>query len=66
LLSLSVRVFPSIPPGALAANLIGGYIIGVAVAFFAAGESVAYSYRRRQPVDQYRRKWAADKTAIQL
>jgi fluoride exporter len=23
--------FPSIPPGALAANLIGGYIIGVAI-----------------------------------
>src|ERR1700685_3998893 len=26
--------FPSIPPGTLAANLIGGYIIGLAVAFF--------------------------------
>jgi fluoride exporter len=26
--------FPTIPPGTLAANLIGGYIIGLAVAFF--------------------------------
>jgi CrcB protein len=29
------RYFPAIPPGTLAANLIGGYIIGAAVAFFA-------------------------------
>jgi fluoride exporter len=28
-------LFPLIPPGTLAANLVGGYIIGVAVAFFA-------------------------------
>jgi CrcB protein len=28
--------FPAIPPGTLAANLIGGYIIGLAVALFAA------------------------------
>jgi fluoride exporter len=28
--------FPAIPPGTLAANLIGGYVVGVAVAFFAA------------------------------
>ena len=27
-------LFPAIPPGTLAANLIGGYLIGVAVAFF--------------------------------
>ena len=27
--------FPTIPPGTLAANLIGGYIIGVAIAAFA-------------------------------
>lgn len=27
-------VFPSLPPGTLAANLIGGYLVGVAVAFF--------------------------------
>jgi len=28
------KLFPAIPPGTLAANLIGCYIIGVAVAFF--------------------------------
>ena len=36
---LSMRLnshFPAIPPGTLTANLIGGYIIGVAVALFAA------------------------------
>ena len=27
--------FPAIPPGTLAANLIGGYVVGVAVAGFA-------------------------------
>jgi CrcB protein len=27
--------FPAIPPGTLLSNLIGGYIIGVAIAFFA-------------------------------
>jgi CrcB protein len=28
-------IFPTLPPGTLAANLVGGYIIGVAIAFFA-------------------------------
>jgi CrcB protein len=28
-------LLPAVPPGTLAANLIGGYIIGVAIAFFA-------------------------------
>ena len=37
--------FPSIPPGTLAANLIGGYIIGVAVAFFAAFSALAPEWR---------------------
>ena len=27
-------LFPSVPPGTLAANLIGGYVIGLAIAFF--------------------------------
>jgi CrcB protein len=27
-------LFPTIPPGTLAVNLIGGYIIGMAIAFF--------------------------------
>ena len=37
--------FPSIPPGTLAANLIGGYIIGVAVAFFATSAALAPEWR---------------------
>jgi CrcB protein len=37
--------FPSIPPGTLAANLIGGYIIGVAVALFAASSAFAPEWR---------------------
>ena len=28
------QLFPTLPPGTLAANVIGGYLIGVAVAFF--------------------------------
>jgi fluoride exporter len=37
--------FPSIPPGTLAANLIGGYIIGVAVAFFGFFSGLAPEWR---------------------
>ncbi|MGO9949528.1 MAG: fluoride efflux transporter CrcB [Steroidobacteraceae bacterium] len=37
--------FPSIPPGTLAANLIGGYIIGIAVAFFPSAASLAPEWR---------------------
>ena len=37
--------FPSIPPGTLAANLIGGYIIGVAIALFAASTALAPEWR---------------------
>ena len=37
--------FPSIPPGTLAANLIGGYVIGVAVAYFAASAALAPEWR---------------------
>jgi len=32
--------FPSIPPGTLAANLIGGYIIGLAAALHLVGSVV--------------------------
>lgn len=28
-------LFPGLPPGTLAANLVGGYVIGMAMAFFA-------------------------------
>ena len=37
--------FPSIPPGTLAANLIGGYIIGVAMAFFSTSTALAPVWR---------------------
>ena len=37
--------FPAIPPGTLAANLIGGYVVGVAVAFFATYTAVAPEWR---------------------
>ena len=37
--------FPTIPPGTLAANLIGGYIIGVAIAFFASFSALAPEWR---------------------
>jgi CrcB protein len=36
LLSIGLNgLFPALPPGTLAANLIGGYLIGVALAVFA-------------------------------
>jgi len=37
--------FPPIPPGTLAANLIGGYVVGVAVAFFATFTAIAPEWR---------------------
>ena len=37
--------FPPIPPGTLAANLIGGYVVGVAVALFATYSAVAPEWR---------------------
>jgi len=37
--------FPAIPPGTLAANLIGGYVVGVEVAFFATYGAVAPEWR---------------------
>ncbi len=39
------RYFPTIPPGTLAANLIGCYIIGMAVAFFTAYPAFAPEWR---------------------
>jgi CrcB protein len=39
------RLFPTIPPGTLAANGIGGYLIGVAVAFFAGHPNLAPEWR---------------------
>jgi fluoride exporter len=37
--------FPAIPPGTLAANLVGGYVVGVAVALFATYSAVAPEWR---------------------
>jgi CrcB protein len=37
--------FPAIPPGTLSANLIGAYIIGVAIAFFATYTAIAPEWR---------------------
>ncbi len=37
--------FPSIPPGTLAANLIAGYIVGVAIAVFARSPQLAPEWR---------------------
>jgi CrcB protein len=38
-------LFPTIPPGTLAANLIGGYLIGVALAVFAGLPGIAPEWR---------------------
>ncbi len=37
--------FPSVPPGTLAANLIGGYVIGAAIGLFAAFPAIAPEWR---------------------
>lgn len=39
------RYFPTIPPGTLAANLIGCYIIGIAIAVFAANPAIPLEWR---------------------
>jgi fluoride exporter len=38
-------LFPALPLGTLAANVIAGYVIGVAVAFFARMPSLAVEWR---------------------
>jgi len=38
-------IFPDIPPGTLTANLIGGYIVGLAVAYFAQAPEIAPEWR---------------------
>jgi CrcB protein len=38
-------LFPDIPPGTLAANLLGGYIVGVAIAYFAAHPGISPEWR---------------------
>ena len=36
---------PAVPPGTLAANLIGGYLVGIAVAYFTSHPSIAPEWR---------------------
>ena len=38
-------LFPDIPPGTLVANLLGAYVIGVAIAFFAASPTLSPEWR---------------------
>lgn len=38
-------VLPSLPPGTLTANLVGGYIIGLAIAYFAQTPDIAPEWR---------------------
>lgn len=38
-------LFPSIPPGTLTANLVGGYLIGVALAYFSSHPSLPPEWR---------------------
>lgn len=38
-------LFPTIPPGTVLANLLGGYLIGIAVTFFAANPQLPPEWR---------------------
>jgi CrcB protein len=38
-------LFPTVPPGTLVANVIGGYLIGLAIAFFATYSAIAPEWR---------------------
>lgn len=38
-------IFPSLPPGTLVANLSGGYVIGLAVAYFAQEPNIGPEWR---------------------
>ena len=45
-LSLALNgLHQAVPPGTLAANLIGGYIVGLLVAYFSANTSIAPEWR---------------------
>ena len=39
------RYFPALPPGTLAANLIGCYVIGLALAFFTVNPTLPIEWR---------------------
>jgi CrcB protein len=38
-------LFPAIPPGTLVSNLVGGYLIGICMAFFASNTALAPEWR---------------------
>lgn len=38
-------LFPTVPPGTLVANMLGGYLIGLAIAFFAGHPALAPEWR---------------------
>ncbi|HEX6003865.1 MAG TPA: fluoride efflux transporter CrcB [Burkholderiales bacterium] len=38
-------LFPAAPPGTLAANLLGSYIVGLAIAYFAGTASISPEWR---------------------
>lgn len=38
-------LFPTIPPGTLVANLVGAYLIGLAIAFFASFSALSPEWR---------------------
>jgi CrcB protein len=38
-------LFPTVPPGTLVANLVGGYVVGLAIAFFATYSALAPEWR---------------------
>ncbi len=39
------QIFPQLPPGTLAANLLGGYLIGIAMAVFLAFPALSPQWR---------------------
>ncbi|MBM1202704.1 fluoride efflux transporter CrcB [Pseudomonas fragi] len=38
-------LFPTIPPGTIVANMVGGYLIGLTIAFLAASPSLSPEWR---------------------
>ena len=38
-------MFPTIPPGTLLANMLGGYLIGIAISFFSQHAGIAPEWR---------------------
>lgn len=39
------HLFPALPPGTLVANLLGGYLIGVAIGFFLSAPNLSPEWR---------------------